>query len=155
MVLELIFSLDDVSHRTKANSQGRNSTVCFGSKAASHEFSSPAAGFGQKRPSTAINLASLTSVWQSSALDLPPRDYVASRTRACCLGVKYPGHANKQSQQLFKTQSHSMEVLFQFLDDLDDLAIATAFRLQRQFSRRTRERRRVPRTGPTVSRRKR
>ena len=52
----------------------------------------------------------------------------------------------------FQTQSHSMEVLFQFLDDLDDLAVATAFRLRRQLSRRTRERRRVPRTGPTVSR---
>jgi hypothetical protein len=48
-----------------------------------------------------------------------------------------------------------MEVFFQFLDDLDDLAIATAFRLQRQLSRRTRERRRFPRPDSTVSQRKR
>jgi hypothetical protein len=43
-----------------------------------------------------------------------------------------------------------MEVFFQFLDDLDDLAAATAFRLRRQLSPRTRERRRTPRiTLPT------
>ncbi len=38
-----------------------------------------------------------------------------------------------------------METLVQFLDDLDDLIIATSFRLRRQLARRTRERRQEPR----------
>ncbi|MGI9204194.1 MAG: hypothetical protein ACR2Q3_09295 [Woeseiaceae bacterium] len=48
-----------------------------------------------------------------------------------------------------------MENFVQFLDNLDDLIIATSFRLRRQLARRTRERRRVPRTGMAPRRRRR
>lgn len=40
-----------------------------------------------------------------------------------------------------------METLFQFLDYVEDLATAGAWRLQRMLTRRPRERRRYPRTG--------
>lgn len=40
-----------------------------------------------------------------------------------------------------------MECLFQFLDEMDDIVIATALRLQRLLSWKQRERRKVPRTN--------
>jgi hypothetical protein len=41
-----------------------------------------------------------------------------------------------------------METLLKLLDDLDDFASATAFRLRRQLSPPVRERRRTPRISP-------
>jgi len=43
-----------------------------------------------------------------------------------------------------------MEFLFQFFDEVDDLIIATAIRLQRSLSRTPQERRRFSRTPDTT-----
>jgi len=45
-----------------------------------------------------------------------------------------------------------METLIQFVDEVEDVIVATAFRIRRSLSLRPRERRQVPRLSETSAR---